>query len=570
MNLVETSLLTQADHERMKVALVGVLTPEHQETPICLGCFACCSSVWCCDWAMLYTELIRLWDEAVRAVDNGDWQGALAKLKQISDPTSRTLFVTSSVHLALGQFDMAIKTLDCVIAKDERLAVGFFQRAAVHMMANRLEEALGDCIWAQKHMRENTVIDYKQLGLRYKLYSWQVLYNAAAVHCRMGQWEKAGEILLAVSQERGGRGVQVDLAVDSIARREVIAPLFVPEGVVFRPRKQDVEELRPRDFLGKPEVIISDIPHDDFGGFEPLRPQKPGYYEPKVEEGQDSRYMCVKNAYMAKSPGELTVPAGAHVFVFSQDDKNDLATVIYDGQRGLLPNFLLEPVTKKTKGKKKKYSVPSGIPLPPSLKPPTRPEAAVSPPPELPSSYAILTCPSSPSQDVITNQSPSRQTEGVDSVIVKAHYTYTVALSVPIDIEYRELQERVAQKLGQPAALIRLRHKQHGSSLLKPLEGEGGLRDLAEVAESGRATLWCQAEDPLANRTILYQMVALYDYAAQGPEDLEFGEGDTIDILSEVNEEWLEGHTAGNIGIFPRCFTYRDSEKAAVNEATSL
>lgn len=28
-------------------------------------------------------------------------------------------------------------------------------------------------------------------------------------------------------------------------------------------------------------------------------------------------------------------------------------------------------------------------------------------------------------------------------------------------------------------------------------------------------------------------MVALYDYTAQGPEDLEFSEGDTIDILGE-------------------------------------
>lgn len=42
-----------------------------------------------------------------------------------------------------------------------------------------------------------------------------------------------------------------------------------------------------------------------------------------------------------------------------------------------------------------------------------------------------------------------------------------------------------------------------------------------------------QKEDPLASRTILYQMVALYDYDAQGPEDLEFSEGDTIDILGE-------------------------------------
>ena len=48
----------------------------------------------------------------------------------------------------------------------------------------------------------------------------------------------------------------------------------------------------------------------------------------------------------------------------------------------------------------------------------------------------------------------------------------------------------------------------------------------------------CQTEDRLDNRTILYQMVALYDYAAEGPEDLEFSEGDSIDILSEGNGEW--------------------------------
>lgn len=35
-----------------------------------------------------------------------------------------------------------------------------------------------------------------------------------------------------------------------------------------------------------------------------------------------------------------------------------------------------------------------------------------------------------------------------------------------------------------------------------------------------------------------------------------------------VNEEWLEGHTAGNIGIFPRCFAYRDSPEKS-NEETS-
>lgn len=58
---------------------------------------------------MLYTELLQLWDEAVQAVDVRDWPCALAKLEQIAEPTSRTLFNAASAHLALGHLDPALK-----------------------------------------------------------------------------------------------------------------------------------------------------------------------------------------------------------------------------------------------------------------------------------------------------------------------------------------------------------------------------------------------------------------------------------------------------------------------------
>ena len=58
---------------------------------------------------MLYTELLQLWNEAVQAVDTKDWQGALATLEQISEPTSRTLFNAASAHLALGQLEEAVR-----------------------------------------------------------------------------------------------------------------------------------------------------------------------------------------------------------------------------------------------------------------------------------------------------------------------------------------------------------------------------------------------------------------------------------------------------------------------------
>ncbi|XP_030581463.1 NADPH oxidase activator 1-like [Archocentrus centrarchus] len=531
---------------------------------------------------MLYTELLRLWDESVQAVDAKDWQRALDKLKEISDPTSRTLFNTASVYLALGQLELALKALDLTIAKDERLAVAFFQRGSVMMEIGRLEEALSDYIWAQKHIRENVVIDYKQLGLRFKLYSWQVLYNAAAVYCRMGQWEQARDVLLSATQERGpGRGINIEEALESIRRKQSLVPLLVPEGVVFRPRKQDIEQLQQRDFLGKAKVISSMIPNDDFGGFEPLRQQKPGFYEPNVDGAQDSRYMRVRVPYMAQGPGQLTVPGGTMVFLFGEENRNEMATVIYDGQRGLLPASLLEPADVKTSKGKKENRVPSGIPLPPELKPPTRPQFQHSPAARPQGHIASDTPPPSyitathiPMQDSESSKytantardqhAGSAQGAEADSVVVKVHYIYTVALSVPPDTPYSELKEQIAEKLGQPASQLRLRRKQHGSCILTPLDGEVELgHTVQDMAEASRATLWCQKEDPLANRTILYQMVALYDYTAQGPEDLEFSEGDTIDILGEVNQEWLEGHCAGNIGIFPSCFAYREKDNIA-------
>ncbi|XP_066569363.1 NADPH oxidase activator 1 [Amia ocellicauda] len=545
---------------------------------------------------MLYTELIRLWSEAVGAVDRRDWEAALTALGQISEPTARTLFTTASILLTLGRLELTIKALDQTIAKDERLAVGFFQRAAVHMLADRLDEALGDCALAQKHMRGNSVIDYRQLGLRYKLYSWQVLYNMAAVQTRLCHWDTAEDLLLEASQQQGGaRGVNLKLSLDSLARLEVLKPLLVPEGEVFRPRKQDVEQLEQRDFLGKPKVISSVIPNDDFGGFEPLRLQKPGYYEPKAA-AHESRYMRVRSRYTARGPGELQVLRGEPVFMLDDSGSDGQATVIYDGQKVQLPLSVLEPIDVNKPQKKDLKSVPKGIPLPPDLKPPMRPQSRASqaappldapgnqfPPPVSPSTPVppALTSPSSPlpapqphSGDEVLEQSEAQRTarkklaggsveesEVGDSVVVKVHYRFTVALSVPVKTPYSKLRERIAHKLGQPSNQLRLRHRERGSQVMKPLSGVE-LQELLEGAENGRATLWCQNEDPLLGRPILYQVVALYDYTAQGPEDLEFNEGDTIDILSEVNEEWMEGHVAGSIGIFPRCFVYREADSS--------
>ena len=67
---------------------------------------------------MLYTELLQLWDASVQAMDAKDWQGALSKLQQISEPTSRSLFNTASAHLALEQLDLAEKVCGLSVLDD--------------------------------------------------------------------------------------------------------------------------------------------------------------------------------------------------------------------------------------------------------------------------------------------------------------------------------------------------------------------------------------------------------------------------------------------------------------------
>ncbi|XP_055079949.1 NADPH oxidase activator 1-like isoform X2 [Periophthalmus magnuspinnatus] len=525
---------------------------------------------------MLYTEFLQLWASSVQKVDAQDWQGCVSTLEQITEPTARTLFNMASAYLALGRPDQALSVLDLALVKDEHLAVGFFQRSTVMMLLDRLEEALSDCIWAQKHMRENPVIDYKQLGLRFKLHIWQVLYNAAAVYTRMGRWDQAQKVLESVSREKTvGIGVNIETAIDHIKKGEVLAPMLVPEGVVFRPNKREVNQLKERDFLGKAKVISSMIPNDDFGGFEPLRLQKPGFYEPKSGGAQDSRYMQVKVPYMSCGAGQLTVPAGATVFLFGEEDRDGMVSVIYDGQRGLLPVSLLEPVDVRSSKARKKSFVPNGIPLPPDLKPPTRPHVKstpVPPPrarhrstPTPPPSYisTITAPPPDPAPITLTDNSDIQLSDNPQApeagpVQVKVRFTQTLSMSVPLDSSYQELRERIAQTLGQTPSEIRLRRKPQGSRLLLPLDQDQD-SPLLDLAQSGSVQLWCQKEDPLLNRTILHQMVALYDYTANGPEDLEFSEGDTIDILGQVNEEWMEGHCAGNVGIFPACFVYREN-----------
>uniref|UniRef100_A0A8C5X5L2 NOXA1 oxidase n=1 Tax=Malurus cyaneus samueli TaxID=2593467 RepID=A0A8C5X5L2_9PASS len=215
--------------------------------------------------------LVRRWHEAVRAADRGHWDAALETFGGIAEPPARICFNMGCVQLLAGRPEAALRAFDKTIVKDNSLAVGYFQRGFVHLQLEMYEEALSDYHMAFSHLRQNPFIDYKQLGLRHILYAWEVLYNTAAVQCHLQQWQEARVTLeKAVVWRPERRSAVLELALERV---QVRPPMLVPLGELFRPRKKEVEELDSKDFLGKPKVISSIIPNDEYIGFEPLRPQ---------------------------------------------------------------------------------------------------------------------------------------------------------------------------------------------------------------------------------------------------------------------------------------------------------
>ncbi|XP_064892271.1 NADPH oxidase activator 1 isoform X7 [Columba livia] len=463
---------------------------------------------------MAYRELVRRWHQGVLAADGGDWDGALEIFGGIPEPPARICFNMGCVQLLAGRPGEALRAFDKTLAKDNSLAVGFFQRGFVHLQLEMYEEALSDYQMAFSHLRKNTFIDYKQLGLRHILYAWE--------DCLF------------------------------------LEPMQVPLGEFFRPRKKEVEQLDSKDFLGKPKVISSIIPNDEYFGFEPLRHQKQGFYEPSADALRDgeSGYYRVSSQYYPEGSEKLAVKGGSLVFVLARGG-DGWATAIHDGQKLHIPSSLLEPVSKMDK-----WKISNGIPLPPAQVPPSRLHVKQNPGnPESPGGENASANDAGAQMDV--KQIPPTQGEASPSpdrpVLLRVRCECSVVVRAGEVPSLPELRALLRERFGLQAERGELSYRHSDGKELGAVSGEEDLQKMWQQLTDGRLTLCCQDSDSHSGRPVLYRMLARHSYFAQGPGDLEFSKGDVLDILSEVNEDWLEGHCNGQTGIFPKCFATQTS-----------
>ncbi|XP_049567182.1 NADPH oxidase activator 1 isoform X9 [Orcinus orca] len=218
-------------------------------------------------------DLVRDWHRGAQAVARGDWGYALRLFSSVPEPPARMSFNVGCVHLLAGDPEAALRAFDQAVTKDACMAVGFFQRGVANFQLGRFREALSDFQRTLAQLRGNAAIDYTQLGLRFKLQAWEVLFSVAAVQSQLGLWAEATHSLEeAISKGPEGARDDLDIALGQVQKQAPLQPRQVPRGEVFRPHRRHLEHLEPMDFLGKAKVVASAIPD---GPHEDARPQQP-------------------------------------------------------------------------------------------------------------------------------------------------------------------------------------------------------------------------------------------------------------------------------------------------------
>ncbi|XP_036040093.1 NADPH oxidase activator 1 [Onychomys torridus] len=138
-------------------------------------------------------------------------------------------------------------------------------------------------------------------------------------------------------------------------------------------------------------------------------------------------------------------------------------------------------------------------------------------------------------------------------VTVTVQCYFTVPLEAPRGADLSSLRTLLAQALLHQAQMGQLSYQAPGEKFWIPIPTEESLQSVWKSVARGPSGLQLQCRGAWG-RPVLYQVVAQHSYSAQRPEDLDFLQGDTVDVLCEVDEAWLEGHRDGCIGIFPKCF----------------
>ncbi|KXT09256.1 hypothetical protein AC579_2135 [Pseudocercospora musae] len=214
---------------------------------------------------MSLKQEIETWVAALAAYDNNEFDNAIKCFEQIAD-TSKILFNCGVIHATLGEHAKAVDCYQRAVQLDQYLAISYFQQGVSNFLMGDFEEALANFNDTLLYLRGNNNIDYEQLGLKFKLYSCEVLFNRGLCYIYLQQKDAGMQDLIFATREKMVPDHDV---IDEAIREQAegYTVFSIPVGLVYRPNEAKVKNLKAKDYLGRARLVAA----QDYQSSDPRR-----------------------------------------------------------------------------------------------------------------------------------------------------------------------------------------------------------------------------------------------------------------------------------------------------------
>ncbi|GAA5816062.1 hypothetical protein MFLAVUS_009584 [Mucor flavus] len=203
---------------------------------------------------MAFKFELEQWQAACVAFDNKDFDTSVKTFIGIAD-NAKMHFNIGLIFATVEDHDHALGAYSKAISLDPYFAVAYFQRGVSQFIKNDMVAAKEDFDQAYQKLRGNQIINYQQLGLSFRLYSCEVLFNRGICELYLGKMDAGLTDLYHAQKARMTEEHDViNLAVKD--RGKGYSVFSIPPMVLFRPPENRLKQLQGMDMF----AVVDQLP----------------------------------------------------------------------------------------------------------------------------------------------------------------------------------------------------------------------------------------------------------------------------------------------------------------------